>query len=219
MGGVISVFRLGGASVRAVPCETKWACERRAVSPRWVPVRVCGRHRGSILPSRHQGARFQGAALYWRHVGPAVVVGCEAPSERVLGPIEGQGVTLWTRTPWGLHNVHAPPWVARAQILRHPPTHRPRFERRGCANTVFALTGTPPEHARCPSLIECSRLHFQRCGGTDCGSHERRSLPHRTGDGRRGNHSGGTGGDTEGRRTNYGIPGTGKVSPGCSIQS
>ena len=209
LGGLISVVRLGGAS--PVPCETKWACERRAVSPCW--VRVCGRRRGSIYPLDIKGRAFGGRHFTGRHVGPAVVFGCEAP-------IEGQGVTLWTRTPWGLHNVHAPPWVARAQILRHPPTHRPRFERQGRTNTIFALTGTPPEHARCPSLIECSQLDYQQCGGTDCGSLSRRSLPHRTGDGRRGTHSGGTGGDKEGRGTDYGTPDTGtctgRVSPSCS---
>ena len=50
--------------------------------------------------------------------------------------------------------------------------------------------------------------------------HTAGTRPHRTGDGRRGTHSGGTGGDTEGRGTDYGTPGTGtgtgRVSPGCS---
>ena len=42
LGGVNQCGPLGGCIGRAVPCETKWACERRAVSPCWVPVRVCG---------------------------------------------------------------------------------------------------------------------------------------------------------------------------------
>ena len=93
-GGLISVVRLGGASVRAVPCETKWACERRAVSPCWVPtIEGVWNAVGAFYPLDIKGRAFGGRHFTGRHVGPAVVVGCEAP-------IEGQGVTLWTRTPW-----------------------------------------------------------------------------------------------------------------------
>jgi len=48
---------------------------------------------GAFYPLDIKGRAFGGRHFTGRHVGPAVVVGCEAP-------IEGQGVTLWTRTPW-----------------------------------------------------------------------------------------------------------------------
>ena len=61
LGGLISVVRLGGASVRAVPCETKWACERRAVSPCWVPtIEGVWNAVGAFYPLDIKGRAFGG---------------------------------------------------------------------------------------------------------------------------------------------------------------
>ena len=96
----------GGASVwsafgvhRSVPHQVGLRVARRITV-----VRTSERGRvddavGAFCP-HDKGRAFGGRHFTGRHVGPAVVGWCEDPSERVLGSIEGQAVTLWT-TPWG----------------------------------------------------------------------------------------------------------------------